>query len=152
MLTSPSRIVAVDYGTRRVGLAVADPMRLFAQPLGTFSPEEAVERLTRLAADEGLETIIVGWPLESDGREGVATRRVTPFFRRLQKCFPGITMVKWDERDSSRRAVASLVEAGVSRKARREKGRIDRAAAAVILQEYLDERIAPPSAHDSADR
>jgi len=152
MLKPLPRIVAVDYGTRRVGLAIADPMRLFATPLGTYTPDEALGRMVRLAADEGLDTIVVGWPLDHDGEEGLATRRVLPYFNRLRKAFPKVSVVQWDERGTSRQAVASLVDAGVGRKRRRDKGRIDRAAAAVILQEYLDEQLSPPIAHDSPDR
>lgn len=139
MLSTPPRLAAVDYGTKRVGLAVADPLRLFAQPLGTFSPDAALDALRRLHREEGLETIVVGWPLTLEGEEGAATARVQPYLNRLRKAFPGVEVVVWDERFSSRRAEAALREAGVPRMARREKGRVDRAAAAVILQEYLDE-------------
>src|SRR5690606_39271046 len=73
------RIAAVHYGTRRVGLAVTDPLRLFARPLGTFPPDEAVAQLVALHAREGLEAVVVGWPLTEAGEEGKATRRVAPF-------------------------------------------------------------------------
>lgn len=133
------RIAAIDFGTRRVGIAVSDPLRLFAQPLGTFSPEDALAQLDRIAREEGLSTIVVGWPLTEDGEEGVAVRRVVPFFNRLRKRFPGASVVRHDERFTSARAVDALVEAGVPRKRRRERGRVDQAAAAIILQEYLEE-------------
>ena len=134
------RLVAVDYGTKRVGLAVADPLRLFAQPFGTFAPDEAVEALRALHRDEGIETIVVGWPLTPEGEEGAATRRVEPYFNRLRNAFPGVEVVRWDERFSSARAKEAIRAAGAGRKARRDKGRVDRAAAAVVLQEYLDEQ------------
>jgi putative Holliday junction resolvase len=139
MLPNRPRIVAVDYGTKRVGLAMADPLRLFAQPLGTYPPDEAVERLRTLHRDEGIEALVVGWPLMPDGEEGAATERVRPYFNRLRNAFPGVALVAWDERFSSARAKEAIREAGAGRKARRDKGRVDRAAAAVILQEYLDE-------------
>ncbi|MEP0545507.1 MAG: Holliday junction resolvase RuvX [Rhodothermales bacterium] len=139
MLPSRPRIVAVDYGTKRVGLAMADPLRLFAQPLGTYPPDEAVERLRTLHRDEGIEALVVGWPLMADGEEGAATERVRPYFNRLRNAFPGVALVAWDERFSSARAKEAIRAAGAGRKARRDKGRVDRAAAAVILQEYLDE-------------
>ncbi len=134
------RIVAVDYGTKRVGLAVSDPLRLFAQPFGTFAPDEAVEALRALQRTDGLETIVVGWPLTPDGEEGAATERVRPYFNRLRNAFPGVEVVRWDERFSSARAKEAIRAAGAGRKARRDKGRVDRAAAAVVLQEYLDEQ------------
>lgn len=135
-----ARIVAVDYGTKRVGLALADPLRLFAQPYGTFSPRDAVAALGALHASEGVETVVIGWPLTEDGEEGEATRRVEQYIRRLQKALPGISVVRWDERYTSELAKEHLNAAGGSRKRRREKGRVDTAAAGLILQEYLDAR------------
>lgn len=139
MLPSQPRIVAVDYGTKRVGLAVADPLRLFAQPLGTYAPSDAVEQLRALHRTDGLETLVVGWPLTPEGEEGAAVERVRPYFNRLRNTFPDVDLVAWDERFSSARAKEAIRAAGAGRKARRDKGRVDRAAAAIILQEYLDE-------------
>ena len=132
------RLVAVDPGTKRVGLAVADPMRLFARPYGTFSPDEAVDALRALHAGEGVETVVVGWPLTPEGEEGEATRRVQPFIGRLRRTLPDVQIVKWDERFTSEMAKEAIREAGTARKARRDRGRIDAAAAAILLQDYLD--------------
>lgn len=140
MSASPPRIAAVDYGRRRVGLAITDPLRMFAQPLDTLSPAASIERLVALHAAEGLEAVVVGWPLTEEGEEGEAVARVRPYIGRLRKALPGVRIETQDERYSSRRAVEGLIEAGVSRKGRRDKARIDAAAAAVILQDYLDER------------
>ena len=136
---SHPRIAAVDYGTRRVGLAVTDPLRLFAQPLGAFPPDQAVAELQHLHERDGLATVVVGWPLLEDGTEGKATRRVEPYVGRLRNALPGVVVVKQDERYTSQRAAEALVAAGVRKKARREKGRLDAAAATLILQDYLDE-------------
>ena len=132
------RIVAVDYGTKRVGLALADPLRLFAQPYGTFSQNEAVARLKRLHAEEGLAVVVVGWPLTEAGAEGPATERVQQYINRLRNVLPGVDLVKWDERYTSEIAKERLKEVGGSRKSRADKGRVDAAAAGIILQEYLD--------------
>jgi len=140
MLDNQPRIIAVDYGVKRVGLAVADPLRLFAQPLGTYPPDEAVEKLRELHRTDGVETLVVGWPYTPDGEEGTAVERVRPFFNRLRNAFPGVELVAWDERFSSARAKEAIRASGAGRKARRDRGRIDRAAAAIILQEYLDEQ------------
>ncbi len=139
MLASRPRLVAVDPGTRRVGIAVADPLRLFAQSRGTCDPEGAVKELRALHREDGIEVLVVGWPLTPGGEEGAAVERVRPFLNRLRNALPDVEVVTWDERYSSQRAAAALVAAGVGKKARRQKGRLDRAAAAVILQEYLDE-------------
>ncbi|WP_412068311.1 Holliday junction resolvase RuvX [Rubrivirga sp. IMCC43871] len=134
-----SRAAGVDYGSRRVGLALSDPLRLFARPAGTFAPGAALAELARLVADEEVGTIVVGWPLLDDGAEGKAVDRVRPFLGRLKKVAPGAEVVVQDERDSSRRAMEELVEAGVPRGKRRERGTLDAAAACVILQDWLDE-------------
>ncbi len=136
-MTAP-RLVAVDYGKKRVGLAVADPLRIFARPFGTFAPGEAVAALQRLHADEGIETLVVGWPLLPDGSEGEATTWVQAFIERLRAALPGVEIVRWDERYTSVRAKEAIRAAGARRKARRDKARVDAAAAAILLQEYLD--------------
>lgn len=133
------RIIGIDYGTKRIGIAVSDPFRMFARPVGTYDAEAALVRIDELLSDPGADVIVVGWPLEEDGTEGPATRFVEPFIARLKKRFPSVQVVKWDERYSSESAKRALRDAGVRRKRRRERTRIDAAAAAIILQEYLDE-------------
>ncbi len=134
----PARVVGVDYGTKRVGIALADPLRMFAQPYGTFSPAEAEQVLFRLYEEHGLATIVVGWPVLPDGTEGAATAFVRPFIERLRELFPSVEIVQWDELFTSQIAERAIRESGARRKARRDKARVDAAAAAVILQEYLD--------------
>ena len=142
-MDSPSdpraRIVGLDFGTKRVGLALADPLRMFARPAGTFTPKAAIERLKSIDAEEGIACLVVGWPLTPDGREAEATTRVQAYIDRIRRALPHLHIEKVDERFSSRRAGRMLVQAGVRKKARREKARIDAAAAALILQDYLDE-------------
>jgi putative holliday junction resolvase len=133
------RIVAVDFGRKRVGVAVADPLRIFARPHGTFSPDEAVVALREIQEKDGIAVMVVGWPLTLEGEEGDATALVQPYINRLHNAFPGAEIVKWDERFTSEQARRKIREAGVRRRGRREKGRVDAAAAAIILQEYLDD-------------
>lgn len=135
-------MAGVDYGARRVGVALADPLRLTTRPVGTFTPGEALTALARLVEEEGVGVIVVGWPLTDDGAEGHAVARVRPFLGRLKRAAPGVEIVVQDERESSRRALRQLVEAGVSKKRRRQKGTLDAAAACVILQDWLDEQAA----------
>ena len=135
-LDAPARVVGVDFGTRSVGLAIADPLQLFAQPLGAYSPTEAIEQLVALHKAEMLVQIVVGWPLLESGEEGEATVRVQQYIRRIRKALPGIDIIKWDERFSTEEAKERLRMQGRSF----AKPRIDAAAAGVILQDYLDER------------
>lgn len=142
MLASPAvrpRAAGVDYGARRVGLALTDPLGLFAQPVGTFAPGETLRQLVTLHDAHTLAAVVVGWPLDADDGEGAAVDRVKPFVGRVKKALPGVRVDLQDERDSSRRAVAALVAAGVPRGARRDKGRVDAAAAVVILTDWLEE-------------
>ena len=132
------RIVGVDYGTKRVGLALADPLRLFAQPFGTFPPDEALARLRALDAEEGVAVIVVGWPLTEAGEEGPATERVQQFINRLRKALKTAEIVPWDERFTSEMARRQIYASGGSRKRRADRRRLDAAAAGIILQEYLD--------------
>lgn len=139
-MTLRPRIAAVDVGRRRIGVAVADPLRLFARAVGTFVPPEALRELRALHDADGIETVVVGWPLEADGTEGPAVARTKPFITRLRKALPGVDVQVQDERYSTKRAQAALVAHGVSRQRRRKaKGQVDAAAAAIILQDWLED-------------
>ena len=138
MLRSHPRTLGVDVGTRRVGLAVADPLGLSASPLATFAPDEALREIHRIAETDGLARLVVGWPLTLDDQEGEAVDRVRPYVARLQKAFPETEVHLQDERYSSRRGVDAMVALG-TRRSRRGKGFVDAAAAAIILQDFLDE-------------
>lgn len=132
------RIVGVDVGTKRVGIAIADPLRLFAQPHGTYTPREALRELRTIQEDDGIETVVVGWPLTEEGEEGEATEMVEAFVEKIRSSLDGVRVARSDERYTSEMAKDLLREAGVRQPGRRDKGRVDAAAAAVILQDYLD--------------
>lgn len=138
--TPARRVVGIDYGARRVGIAVSDPLGIFAQPLGTMTPADAIARLLELDEEPGLDAIVVGWPLDPSGREGPATEAVEEYIGWVREALPDVEIVRWDERGSSRDAVAELVRAGSRRKHRAKGGAADRVAAALLLQQYLDER------------
>lgn len=138
LLDTPSRIVGIDVGTKRVGLAVADPLRHFAQAEGTYAPAKALEVLQSLAQDEGIETVVVGWPLTEDGEAGEAIEMVQAYVERVERALGTVEVVRQDERFTSEMAKNLLRRAGVSQPGRYDKGRVDAAAAAVILQDYLN--------------
>lgn len=133
------RAVGIDFGTKRVGLAVSDPLRLFAQPVGTFTPSEAVVQLNRLKSEFGIDVLVVGWPLQEDGTEGIAAERVQHFINRIVKKLPDASVVKWDERYSTERAREQLKTGSRPSLRKTGRGRIDTAVAGLLLQEYLDE-------------
>ena len=143
-MSSPNveaRIIGIDYGRKRVGIAMSDPLRLFAIPVGTFAPKESLEIALKIKEEVGITEIVVGWPLTVEGEEGKATENVQRYINRIKKALPDIPVYKMDERYSSKRAVSAMVDANVKKKARGQKERIDSAAAAIILQDYLDESI-----------
>lgn len=125
-------------GTKRVGLATSDPLRLFAQVEGTYPPDEALGTLKTLNSEEGIDVVVVGWPLTEEGEEGEATEMVEAFVERLREALGPIPVERRDERYTSKMAKDLLRRAGVSQPGRYDKGRVDAAAAAVILQDYLD--------------
>ena len=144
-MSGRKRLVGVDHGTRRVGIAKTDPLALFAQPVGTFSPDEALDVLVAIDAEDGIETLVIGWPIDADENENPQTARVDEYIVVLKESLPATDIVKWDERGSSREAREELVRAGSKRKHRSRRGATDRVAAALILQQYLDDRNAGPA-------
>jgi putative Holliday junction resolvase len=131
------RVLAVDLGTRRVGLAMTDPLKLIASPLATIpyrSREKLAAELLELARREQVETVVVGLPVREDGQEGEGCRRARNLAAALER--RGVQAVLWDERYSSRLARETLRELGSS--ARKSRGKVDRVAAALILKDYLE--------------
>jgi len=135
------RILGVDVGSKRVGLARTDLLRTAAAPVGTFSPEDSFIEIGRQIRDEGpVIAIVVGWPLTPQGEHTTATGLVTDFIKELNKRFAGMEVCKMDERYSSRIAMDIMIESGIPKKKRHKKGRLDQAAAALILQEFIESR------------
>jgi putative Holliday junction resolvase len=124
----------------RVGIAVADPLRIFAAPLGTFGRKEALAKLVEIRDREGLELIVLGWPIQLDGAEGETVDLVRKFERQLEGALRGVRILRMDERYTSKIAQNAIRMSGGKRSKRRKKERVDSAAAAVLLQNYLDSR------------
>lgn len=135
------RFIGVDVGSKRVGLARTDLLRTISSPIGTFSPKESFKEIERQAGEEGpVCGIVVGWPLTPQGRPTDATGLVEKYIKELKRRFEDIEVFTMDERYSSRQAMKILVESGVPKMKRRRKGRLDQAAAALILQQFLEAR------------
>lgn len=132
------RIIGIDVGTKRTGLARTDLLRTIANPVGTYSNSEVFDKIEELVKKDQVLKFVVGWPLTPSGEEGEATKRVENFIERLRGKFPDIVIEKVDERYTTKEAVKAMIEAGVPKMKRREKGRKDQAAAAIILQKYLE--------------
>ena len=133
------RLLGIDVGTKWVGLARTDLLRMVANPIGTYPPDEALEKIEELVETDRVEKLVIGWPLTPDGGEGRAIQMVERFITRIKLILPEIEIAKMDERYTSKEAVAAMVEAGVPKMKRRESDRVNQAAAAIILQKYLEE-------------
>jgi putative holliday junction resolvase len=134
------RVLAIDHGTKRMGIALSDPTGMIALPL-EFVPAEPfaafLERLKQLIVEKEVEMILVGMPRNMDGSYGPAAAKVQEFVAVLKETI-AIPVKTWDERLTSAQANRFLVQADVRRKDRKEK--VDKAAAAILLQSFLDSR------------
>ncbi|MBS1643020.1 MAG: Holliday junction resolvase RuvX [Bacteroidetes bacterium] len=132
-----SRIICIDYGGKRTGLAVTDPMQIIATALTTIETKELIPFLKKYFAAEAVELILIGEPLNLDDTPTHATALVQQAIKQLQKDFPNIPLKKIDERFTSKMASKAMVEMGMKKKQRQQKGNIDQIAATIMLQEYL---------------
>ena len=119
-------------------MARSDLLRTSANPAGTYSPDEAIAEISKLHQEQPILAFVVGWPLTTSGEASDATTMVDMFIKTLNSHFPEVPVYKIDERYSSKRAVQTLIDSGIPRKKRREKGRVDQTVAALILQQFLE--------------
>ena len=137
-LTPKKRVVAIDYGTKRIGVARSDPLWLFAQPVGTFDRPGLSKTLEAMIKADDIALVIVGYPLSESGDKNAMTGVIDRFIESLHEEFAQLRIETVDEHHSSRDARSILVASGKSRKNRQQKGRLDSAAACVLLGEYLE--------------
>ncbi len=131
------RVLGIDYGSVRIGLALTDPMRILASGAGTVENDPlAPEKIAEIAGREGVQLIVVGMPYAPDGGKGEKAREVDRFIERLRPLVR-VPIETWDESFTSVNAQTALRESGARKKLRREKHRIDEMAARLLLQEYL---------------
>lgn len=134
------RILAVDYGTKRVGLAVTDPNQIIATALDTVHSKDVVAYLTAYSAREEIELFVVGEPRQMDNTASEITPQVEQFVKALKKALPGIPVVRIDERFTSKMASQALLMSGLKKKDRQNKALIDQTSAVIILQSYMESR------------
>lgn len=135
-----ARILCIDYGGKRTGLAVTDPLKIIATALTTVETKELIPFLKKYFSQEAVELILIGEPKNWDDSDTHATPLVQQAIRRLQKEFPQISIEKVDERYTSKMASRAMVEMGMKKKNRQQKGNIDQIAATIMLQEYLQKQ------------
>jgi putative Holliday junction resolvase len=134
-----ARILSIDYGTKRTGLAVSDPLQIIATGLDTVNTQDIFEYLQDYIDREEVETIVVGDPKYPDGNPAQIAHLVVGFVRKLQKMFPEIPIEMMDERYTSEEAKKIILQSGAKKKKRRDKGLVDKISAVLILQDYMEE-------------
>jgi len=131
------RILAIDYGLKRTGIAVTDPLKIIATGLTTIESPKLIAFLKEYFKKEEVELIIVGEPKNWDETDTHATPLVRKIVEKLKKEFPSIPLKLVDERYTSKMATDAIIEMGIKKKDRRDKSLVDKVAATIILQEYL---------------
>jgi len=132
------RVIGIDYGRKRIGVAVSDPLRIFASALETVPSAKIIEYLQKYAEKEVIERFVVGYPINMDGKPSEAAKDVDAFLNRLKKVFPQIPVTLEDERFTSVLAHRAMIDGGMKKSDRRDKNSVDRISASIILQSWLD--------------
>jgi len=132
------RIVGIDYGRKRTGIAVSDPLGIFASALETVPAGNLLAFLKNYTQKERVIRFVVGYPMNLNNKPSEAAKDVDQFLNMLRKQFPEIPVTLEDERFTSKMAMRTLIDGGMKKSDRREKENIDKVSAAIILQSYLD--------------
>lgn len=132
------RIIGIDYGRKRVGVAVSDPLGIFASALDTVHSANIIDYLKTFSEKEHISRFVVGYPVNMDNTPSEAAKDVDEFLRRLSKAFPGIPVEKEDERFTSVLAHRAMIDGGMKARDRKDKSSVDKISAAIILQSYMD--------------
>lgn len=132
------RILCLDYGKKRTGIAVSDPLQLIASGLKTVETKDLINLLRDYFKQEDVMQVLIGYPVNLDGSSTDATALVDGFIRAFQNQFPGKTIIKIDERYSSKMAANAISGMGLRKKEKEKKGLLDEVAAVMLLQQWMD--------------
>lgn len=135
-----ARLIGIDYGSARVGVAKSDPLGIFASPLETVPGSQIISFLTGLNREEPIGRFVIGYPLNLDGRPAQCAPQVDRFIKQVQIAFPDIPIALEDERFTSVLAHRAMIDGGMKKSDRRDKNSVDKISAAIILQGYLDKK------------
>ena len=137
---SLGRIVAIDFGQKRTGIAVTDPLQIIANSLTTVPSSEVISFLAAYTVKENVDAFVVGYPRQMNNSLSESVRYIDPFIEKLKKTFPGKEVFLIDERFTSKMAVQTMIMGGVRKKARQNKALIDAISATIILQSFMESR------------
>ena len=135
------RILGIDYGRKRTGVAVTDPLQIIAGNLATVPTHTLMQFIKDYMARETVERIVVGQPTQLNGEPSESMKYITPFVNRLRKELPDMPIVMYDERFTSTIAHQAMIDGGMKKSDRRDKARVDAIAATIILNDYLQSRL-----------
>ena len=134
------RILAIDYGTKRTGIAVTDPLRIVPGGLRTVATHELNAFLADYFSKESVDIVVVGYPTNMNGEESASMKQIRPFVDKLIKQYPDKKIVMFDERFTSVIAQRAILDSGIGRMARRNKALVDEVSATIILESYMDSK------------
>ncbi len=134
------RILALDFGKVRTGIAVTDELKLIASGLTTVDTNQLIHFLKKYVSEEKVECFVVGEPKQMNGTPSESETLIVPFLQNLIHTFPGITIIRQDERFTSKMALQSMIDGGLKKKQRKNKALIDEISATLILQAYLNRK------------
>ncbi|QGY42869.1 Holliday junction resolvase RuvX [Maribellus comscasis] len=132
------RILAIDYGRKRVGIAVTDPQQIIANRLTTIATHTIWEFLNKYFQNEKVDGVVVGYPMTLNNQPSEAVNYINPFLKKFEKKFPDIKLETFDERFTSKMAFQTMIDGGVKKQKRRDKAMVDAISATIILQNYLE--------------
>ena len=135
-----NKILAIDYGSKRVGLAVTDTQQIIASGLTTVKTSDLMDFLTKYFLSNKVECVVVGYAKNLDNTLSESSKYIEPFVLRLKKAYPNLTIERVDERFTSKIAFQTMIDSGISKKARSNKALVDQISATIILQSYLESR------------
>lgn len=135
------RLMGIDYGIRRTGIAITDELQLIASGLATVPTEELWDYLTSYFQKNAVEKVVIGMPKQMDNTDSQSAPLIRQFIAEFEKRFPGIPLVQVDERFTSKMAFQTMIDSGLKKKQRQNKGLIDEIAATILLRDYLQSRI-----------
>ncbi len=131
------RILAIDYGRKRTGLAVTDTLRITANPLVTIPTHTLIAWLQHYLTTEVVDIVVIGYPKQMNGEDSPSMQYIQPFIDTFRKTFPDIPLVEYDERFTSVIAHRAMIAGGMKKKQRQDKAVVDKIAACIILEDYL---------------
>lgn len=135
-----ARILSIDYGQKRTGIAVTDNLKMIANGLCTVETKNLEQWLKDYMEKEDVDTIVVGMPKQTNGEDSENMKRITPFVNRIKKLYPEKKIEMYDERFTSVLAHQAMLDSGIGKKARQNKGLVDQISATIILQDYMESK------------